>query len=293
MHTAPRASCEGLSSRPLASNRWEPLCPHNAFPGAHQRSPRTALLRFCLGSPAVHLQSPGPGRSLTLTSQVRRLRAFSSLSSSTSRVNIPPWGCSVQPQGCRGAVGRAGHWQLLATVSQDSLCPKPKFRTKWTWRSKPVQFPPEPRPAVGLARQTTASLSDEHKLGTVPAAHPVSSTHPGFAAQSTQTPKRCCPPDAHWEQTREPDRRRPLDHHWSHRQSILLLRSLQTPEAFTTCCPTSLQTLSHSAPGRSRGEPQRGEHQPSGCPVLPALHTRRAWGLPGPAGKTSYPPFGR
>ena len=173
----------------------------------------------------MHLQSPGPGGFLTLTSQVRRLRAFSSLSSSTSRVNIPPWGCSVQPQGCRGAVGRAGHWQLLPTVSQDSLCPKPKFRTKWTWRSKPAQFPPEPWPAVGPTRQTTASLSDEHKLGTVPAVHPVSSTHPGFTARSTQTPKRCCPPDAHWEQTREPDRRHPLDlpsqhHHWSHRQSI-------------------------------------------------------------------------
>lgn len=60
MHTAPRASCEGLSSRPLASNRWEPLCPHNALLGAHQRSHRTALLCFCLGSPCSALAVPRP-----------------------------------------------------------------------------------------------------------------------------------------------------------------------------------------------------------------------------------------
>lgn len=56
-------------------------------------------------------------------------------------------------------------------------------------------------------------------------------------------------------------------------KAFLLLRSLQTPEAFTTCCPTTLQTLSHPAPGCSQEEPQRA----STLSLPHAAHTGHTW----------------
>ena len=109
--------------------------------GCSREKPPDHTPGSCLESPCgACSQHPGHGRFPTLTPQVRRLRAFSSLCSSTSKINIHPWGCSAQPQGCRGAVRRAGRWQLPATVSHDSPCSKPNFRTKWTWRCKPAHL---------------------------------------------------------------------------------------------------------------------------------------------------------
>lgn len=109
MHRAPRAPARDSALNPGSQQMGATLSTQCLARVLTREKPRDRTPMFLPRSPCSSLAVPQPWLLPDLTSQVRRLRAFSSLRSSTSSKH-PSLGVSAQPRGCRGAMRRAlGH----------------------------------------------------------------------------------------------------------------------------------------------------------------------------------------
>lgn len=184
-----------------------------------------------------------------------------------------------------------GHEKSHATASHcesGQPTPKPKFRTKWTWRSKPA----------GLQSSGQQGPWSHFLMSTSWGLCPLRiQLHP-LALASLPGPHRPPSTAAHQEPTggnrQGSDMRHPLDlpsqhHHWSHRLLLLLEKPYKPWSG-----PPPAAHLPANPGAHSCSQPlTRGTTVSSNLGLPHAARTIHTYLGPSQWVKTSYPPFGR